>query len=134
MTPWGVIVVDAMNVIGSVPDGWWRDRPGALRRLVDAVAGHEFGEWVVIIADGTPVRGLPAGTRGDVELRYAGRSDPDAADDEIVAYIAALDTEADDTANFPLTVVTSDADLVHRVGTLGARIEGARTFRRRVGW
>ena len=29
--------VDAMNVIGSRPDGWWRDREGAIRRLVDEV-------------------------------------------------------------------------------------------------
>jgi hypothetical protein len=27
------VVVDAANVIGSRPDGWWRDREGAARRL-----------------------------------------------------------------------------------------------------
>ncbi|MBM3141325.1 MAG: NTP pyrophosphohydrolase, partial [Chloroflexi bacterium] len=34
----GRLIVDAMNVIGSRPDGWWRDRPGAARRLVRALA------------------------------------------------------------------------------------------------
>jgi hypothetical protein len=28
-----VLVVDAANVVGSRPDGWWKDRPGAARRL-----------------------------------------------------------------------------------------------------
>ncbi|MBN7792102.1 NUDIX domain-containing protein [Microbacterium esteraromaticum] len=42
------IVVDAANVIGSVPDGWWRDRAGAAERLRDrlvawAAAGVEPG-------------------------------------------------------------------------------------------
>ena len=27
------VVVDGANVVGSRPDGWWRDRPGAARRL-----------------------------------------------------------------------------------------------------
>jgi len=28
-------IVDAMNVIGTRPDGWWKDRRGAIVRLVD---------------------------------------------------------------------------------------------------
>jgi len=28
------LVVDGMNVIGSRPTGWWRDRPGAMAALV----------------------------------------------------------------------------------------------------
>ena len=122
-----MIVVDAMNVIGSVPDGWWKDRDDALARLVDAVAGHDFDEWVVVIADGRPVAGVPAGTRGEVELRYAGRSDRDAADDDIVALVATLDDGE------PITVVTSDRGLVDRLRP-GTHVEGARSFRRRVGW
>jgi hypothetical protein len=122
-----VIVVDAMNVIGSVPDGWWKDRHDALRRLVDAVAGHGFDEWVVVVADGRPVDGVPAGTRGDLELRYAGRSDPDAADDDIVALVDDLDDGE------PVTVVTSDRGLIDRLPP-GTNVEGARAFRRRVGW
>jgi hypothetical protein len=33
-----LLIVDAANVVGSVPDGWWRDRAGAARRLRDALA------------------------------------------------------------------------------------------------
>ncbi len=124
-----MIVVDAMNVIGCVPDGWWCDRDDALRRLVGAVVGHDFGEWVIVVADGRPVENLSAGTRGDVELRYAGRSDPDAADDVIVALLAEF--EGDDE---PITVVTSDRGLIGRVRPAGVDVEGARAFRSRVGW
>jgi 8-oxo-dGTP diphosphatase len=31
------LVVDAANVVGSRPDGWWRDRPGAARRLAGRI-------------------------------------------------------------------------------------------------
>jgi 8-oxo-dGTP pyrophosphatase MutT (NUDIX family) len=39
-------IVDAANVMGSRPDGWWRDRAGAARRLRDQLA--------VLAADGVP--------------------------------------------------------------------------------
>ena len=47
-------VVDASNVIGSRPDGWWRDRAGATRRLVaalDALA-ERTGDEVTVVLDG----------------------------------------------------------------------------------
>ncbi|HEX2323496.1 MAG TPA: NUDIX hydrolase, partial [Streptosporangiaceae bacterium] len=31
------IIVDAANVVGSRPDGWWRDRAGAARRLIEEI-------------------------------------------------------------------------------------------------
>jgi 8-oxo-dGTP diphosphatase len=37
------IIVDAANVMGSRPDGWWRDRAGAARRLRDQLAGLAAG-------------------------------------------------------------------------------------------
>lgn len=124
-----MIVVDAMNVRGCVPDGWWRDADGSLRDLVDSIAGHDWSDeqWVVVIADGRPVADLPAGTRGRVELRYAGHSAPDAADDEIVALVGTLDP--DDGA---VRVVTSDRRLIRRLPGW-VEIEGAATFRRRIG-
>ena len=122
-----MIVVDAMNVRGCVPDGWWRDKEGALRRLVDAIAAFPWpdDEWVVVIADGRPVAGLPAGTRGCVELRYAGHSGRDAADDDIVELAVAAAPEG------PLTIVTSDRGLIDRLPE-GVETEGARAFRRRI--
>lgn len=117
-----------MNVRGCVPDGWWRDKAGALRGLVDAIAEHQWtaDEWVVVIADGRPVADLPAGTRGQVELRYAGHSAPDAADDDIVALAETLDPD-----DGWVVVVTSDKGLIGRLPTW-VEIEGARTFRRLV--
>ena len=32
-----VLLVDAANIVGSRPDGWWRDRPGAASRLLEAL-------------------------------------------------------------------------------------------------
>ena len=123
-----MIVVDAMNVRGCVPDGWWRDKDDALGRLIAAVAAHDFaGEWVVIVADGRPVEGAPAGTHGDVELRYAGHTAPNAADDLIVEIVT-----ADDDVG-AITVVTSDRGLIDRLPD-GTRIEGAKSFRNRVEW
>ncbi len=124
-----MILVDAMNVRGCVPDGWWRDKPAALRRLVEAIAAHPWAddEWVVVVADGRPVAGLSAGTRGQVELRYAGHSAPDAADDDIVAL--AHDAVADGA----LTVVTSDAGLAARLPD-AVDVVGARSFRRSMGF
>ena len=39
-----VLVVDAANVVGSRPDGWWKDRAGAARRLHDSRAATWLGE------------------------------------------------------------------------------------------
>ena len=33
------LVVDAANVVGSVPDGWWKDRAGAAERLATRLDG-----------------------------------------------------------------------------------------------
>ena len=115
-------VVDASNVIGSRPDGWWRDRAGATRRLVgrlDAFAAAT-GEPVIVVLDaGTP----PAADRAEVLV--ASRRGRDAADDEIVALLQ--DRGADG-----VRVVTSDATLAQRVRALGADVEGAGGFRRRL--
>jgi uncharacterized protein YaiI (UPF0178 family) len=112
------ILVDAMNVIGSRPDGWWRDREGAMRRLVDDVREWASGP-VTIVLDSGPDDLL--GTVGNVTVARAARRGRNAADDEIVGLVAAGDV-----------VVTSDAELAARVRALGARVEGAGTFRQRL--
>src|SRR3954449_7452170 len=76
-----------MNVVGARPDGWWRDRPGAMARLIaalDAVAG-ETGDPVTVVFDGR-AHDLPA--EGG-EVRFATRRGPNAADDDIAALAAA---------------------------------------------
>ena len=115
-----MLVVDGNNVMGSRPDGWWKDRAGAAKRLVE-----QLGDWavsadedVLVIFDGAPPPEVPA--RDRVEVRFARRRAPDAADDDI----AELVTSAQDPAR--LRVVTSDADLARRVREGGAEVVGAR--------
>lgn len=112
------LVVDAMNVIGSRPTGWWRDRDAALRRLVERLQRLAVAEddVVTVITDGRPVRGLPEGTHGLVQLFYAARRGPNAADDRIVDYVAAHPHPGS------LEVISSDRDLRDRVSAHGARL------------
>jgi predicted RNA-binding protein with PIN domain len=117
------VIVDGNNVIGCRPDGWWRDRPGASRRLVERLGtwAAAEGRSVVVVFDGAPPDPPPAAL--GVDVRWAARRGPDAADDVIVALVAAA------PAGEELEVVTSDAGLAARVRAHGARVTGARTFR-----
>ena len=108
-------IVDGMNVIGSRPDGWWRDRTAAMRRLVQALRGS--GAHVVL--DGHP-RELAAPP--DVTVEWADGPGPDAADHVIAARVAA---EPD-----RWHVVTSDGSLAARARADGAPVTGAGAFRR----
>ena len=116
-------IVDGMNVIGSRPTGWWRDRPGAMRELVEELEAfaERSGEPVTVVLDGKPfdLEGGDAWTCGSP--RAAGRN---AADDDIAALVESDDDPAD------LSVVTSDADLARRVREAGATVVGAGEFRR----
>ncbi len=112
--------IDLSNVMGSVPDGWWRDREGTARRLIEAIRAWADGD-VTIVLDAGPDDLL--GTRDGVTVVRASRRGRDAADDEIVRLV-----EGREHAR----VVTSDATLAARVRELGAEVEGARTFRRRL--
>ena len=90
MTRW---LVDASNVIGSRPDGWWRDRQGAARRLIDALrefAGED--DDVVVVLDAGPSEW--AGREGAVEVAIAPRRGRNAADDEIARRLSADDDPA----------------------------------------
>jgi uncharacterized protein YaiI (UPF0178 family) len=120
------VVVDAMNVIGSRPDGWWRDRDAAVRRLtrglVDLAA--QDGIEVTVVVDGRPQPRLPEGRHDGVEVVYARRSGPDAADDRIVELL-----EAGHPAD---EVVTADRGLRERVGALGVAVSGPRQLLERL--
>jgi predicted RNA-binding protein with PIN domain len=117
-------IVDGMNVIGSRPNGWWRDRPGAMRALVEELEAfaERGGEGVTVVFDGKPFD-LESGS---VEVMFASRRGPNAADDDI----AALVRRNDDPGG--LSVVTSDGDLAGRVRAAGAAVVGAGEFRRRL--
>lgn len=118
------LIVDGNNVIGSRPDGWWRDRAGATRALVEEI-GAWAGEDVVVVFDGRPPAGLPDAPR--VDVRFAERGGANAADDVIAALVAG------DRDPSSLRVVTSDAELARRVREHGAKVLGARGFRDALG-
>ena len=125
-----VIVVDAANVVGSVPDGWWKDRVGATERLLDRIAPRAeagtpgealglagdiwFPEWVVVIEGRARGASPAAGSR----LVLAEGS----GDDAIVAQTELLGKQG----GAQVTVVTSDRGLAGRVAAIGARVVGAR--------
>jgi predicted RNA-binding protein with PIN domain len=117
------LVVDGMNVIGSTPDGWWRDRDGAVRRLATRLQerARVTGDDVTLVLDGRPLADLPEGSHDGVDVRYARRGGRDAADDRIVELVR------DDADPSSLTVVTSDRELASRVRDLGASVTGARS-------
>jgi predicted RNA-binding protein with PIN domain len=119
-------LVDAANVIGSRPDGWWRDREGAARRLIADLErfAEASGEPVTVVLDAGPPE--LAGRTGGVEVAIAVRRGRDAADDEIVRRLEAHGAPTD------VRVVTSDRELARRARELGAAVEGAREFRARL--
>ncbi|MER0443545.1 NTP pyrophosphohydrolase [Streptomyces sp. Edi4] len=110
-----LLIVDAANVVGSVPDGWWRDRKGAAERLRDRLAGRDADEEVVLVVEGA-ARGVESVPGVRVE------SATGSGDDLIVELAAAR-------AGRPCTVVTADRALRERVRAHGAECVGPRTVR-----
>ena len=118
------LVVDGMNVIGSRPDGWWRDRDGAARRLLARLQrlARGTGEPISLVLDGAPLPDVPEGTHHGVAVVYARRRGRDAGDDRLVELVDGLpDPER-------TTVVTSDRGLVGRVAPRGVEVVGAGTL------
>ncbi|GGJ84455.1 hypothetical protein GCM10011583_15180 [Streptomyces camponoticapitis] len=120
-----LLIVDGANVVGSVPDGWWRDRRGAAGRLRDAL--------VPLAGDGLPDSGIPGPL--EVVLVVEGRARgvesvpgvrveaaPGSGDDLITELAAGAGER-------PCVVVTADRELRRRVEAYGARCVGPRTVR-----
>jgi predicted RNA-binding protein with PIN domain len=122
-------IVDGMNVIGSRPDGWWRDRGRAMTALVDkldswALATREAGGGdvgaVTVVFERPPATAIRSSL---VEVAHAPRAAANSADDEIVRLVAA------DASPHEIRVVTSDKALSNRVRDLGAAVHPAESFR-----
>lgn len=107
-----VLVVDGANVVGSRPDGWWKDRAGAARRLHEglAVADTPY-DVVVLVLEGAAKGGVRPGRDGHLRTVHAKGS----GDDAIVAEARTAAERGD-----RVTVVTADRFLQARVQHHGA--------------
>jgi uncharacterized protein YaiI (UPF0178 family) len=118
-------LVDGMNVIGTRPDAWWRDRDAAMLRLVDLLErwAAATGEDVTVVFERPP---SPPISSTVIEIAHAPRPRRDAADDELVRRLRGDPNAA------VARVVTSDRWLADRARAAGATVEGAESFRTRL--
>jgi hypothetical protein len=111
-----MLLIDAANVVGSRPDGWWRDRAGASRSLVDrvraAVDAGRLGAPVVVVLEGDARGGAEEGESGGVTVVHASGS----GDDSLVALAS--------EARGDVTLVSADRGLRRRAEALGADVAG----------
>ncbi|MFY2861345.1 NYN domain-containing protein [Mycobacterium sp. THU-M104] len=115
-------IVDGMNVIGSRPDGWWKDRGRAMVALVDSLDrwASTREENVTVVFERPPARAIAASV---VQVAHAPRAAANSADDEIVRLVGA------DARPDGIRVVTSDKALAGRITRLGACAYPAERFR-----
>jgi predicted RNA-binding protein with PIN domain len=112
-----LLVVDAANVVGSRPDGWWRDRAAAAARLVSDLERLDATGEVTVVLEGAARAGVEAAETDNLTVVHARGS----GDDEIVRQVgAALEQDPESS----VTVVTADRELRRRVQELGARTHG----------
>jgi len=112
------LVIDVANVMGSRADGWWRDRAGAARRLVDQVrSGVADDREVVLVLEGAARTGVPQSSEGRVRVVHAEAS----GDDVVVAEARALVDQGRQ-----VIVVTADRGLRERVSVPGVECRGSR--------
>jgi predicted RNA-binding protein with PIN domain len=107
-----VLIVDAANVVGSRPDGWWKDRAGAARRLHEqlVVADLPYDD-VVLVLEGQAKGGVKPGRDGHVRTVHA-----KGEGDETIVEQARLAA-----GNGRVVVVTADRMLQARVGGVGGQ-------------
>jgi len=115
-------IVDGMNVIGSRPDGWWKDRRRAMVGLVDQLERwvSADGDDVTVVFERPP---SPAIHSSLIEIAHAPRAAANSGDDEIVRLVRA------DARPQEIRVVTSDSTLTDRVRDAGASTYPAERFR-----
>ena len=113
------MVIDAANVVGSRPDGWWRDRAGAAARLLAGLAAAlragTLDGPVVVVLEGAARAGAPAAGTTAPGLRVVHAAED--GDSAIVAEVATLVSAGEDAA-----VVTADRGLRERVRAAGGTV------------
>ena len=120
-----MLVVDGANVVGSRPDGWWKDRPGAARRLHDRLLRADLDhDEVVLVLEGAAKAGVPAGTDLHVRTVHAPRD----GDSAIVALVADVSASGG-----RCTVVTADRVLAGLVSARGAVVSSPSYLLERLG-
>jgi hypothetical protein len=121
-----VLVIDAANVIGSRPTGWWRDRAGAARQFVEQVRqAARQGRLtlpVVVVLEGAARAGIGEADVDGVRVVHAAHH----GDDTLVAHTAAATTG--------VIFVSADRRLLERVRELGAETVGPGWLNDRLGF
>jgi predicted RNA-binding protein with PIN domain len=115
-------IVDGMNVIGSRPDGWWRDRPRAMTALVDRLEQWATAEGadVTVVFERPPPPPIESSV---ITVAHAPQAAANSADDEIVRLVLA------DANPERIRVATSDRALSERVRAAGAAVYPAERLR-----
>ena len=108
MDPEALLLIDAANVVGSRPTGWWRDRAGAARDLVERIDAAGLTERVVVVLEGAARAGVAERADGPVQVVHAAGS----GDDTLAAIAGA--------AEGPVTLVSADRGLADRARRVGA--------------
>ncbi|MFE1172434.1 NTP pyrophosphohydrolase [Streptomyces sp. NPDC058773] len=117
-----LVIVDAANVVGSVPDGWWRDRHGAAERLRDALPRYTAEGLPGLLAPPLEMVLVVEGAARGVASVEGVRVVPadGSGDDRIVQLVT------DEGGGRDCLVITADRALRERVQALGARVTGPR--------
>jgi predicted RNA-binding protein with PIN domain len=115
-------IVDGMNVIGSRPDGWWRNRGRAMAVLVERLEQWAAAEGadVTVVFEGPPSPPIESAV---IDVAHAPKAAPNSADDQIVRLVLAGADPAQ------IRVATSDRTLAERVQAAGASVLPAETLR-----
>jgi len=112
-----MLVIDAANVVGSRPTGWWRDRPGAARRFTEqvraTVTAGGLDPPVTVVLEGRARAGADEVVADGVQVVHASGEG-----DDTIAAIA--------EANHEVVVVTADRALAERVRSAGGEVVGPR--------
>jgi uncharacterized protein YaiI (UPF0178 family) len=114
-----MLLIDAANVIGSRPTGWWRDRAGAARSFAEqvraTVTSGRLDPPVTLVLEGQARAGVEESDVDGVAIVHA-RGE---GDDAIVAVVEA-------NRGAVVVVVTADRGLADRVRAAGAEVVGPR--------